>query len=171
MSRILTMVAALAFSALGPGVYAQGNAELSQIQRVYVLPMTAGFDQYLVNHLRGVSSMRIVTDPTKADAYFTDRLGVSFENKLKDIEEKTKEQNEPPKTEEELTAQKSGFKFAPPITSSIGRGKGTIFLVERSSRNVVWSIYNKPKDYQPKTLDRVAEKVADAFKKEATGQK
>lgn len=166
MSRILTMAAAVAFSA-----FAQGNAELNQIQRVYVLPMTAGFDQYLVNHLRGLPNLRIVTDPTKADAYFTDRLGVSFETKLKDFDEKTKEQNEPPKTEEELAAQKQGFKLAPPITSNLGRGKGTIFLVERSSRNVVWSNYNKPKDYQPKTLDRVAEKVADAFKKEATGQK
>lgn len=171
MSRILTMAAALAFSVFAQASYAQGNAELSQIQRVYVLPMTSGFDHYLVNHLRGVSSMRIVTDPTKADAFFTDRLGVSFETKLKDIDEKTKEQNEPPKTEEELAAQKTGFKFAPPITSSIGRGKGTIFLVERSSRNVVWSIYNKPKDMQPKTLDRVAEKVAEAFKKELSGQK
>jgi hypothetical protein len=170
MSRILIMTVTMAI-ALAMAALAQGNAELSQIQRVYVLPMTAGFDQYLVNHLRGVSSMRIVTDPTKADAYFTDRLGASFETKLKEIDERAKEEAAPPKTEEELAAQKQGFKFAPPITSSIGRGKGTIFLVERQSRNVVWSIYNKPKDMQPKTLDRVAEKVADAFKKELGGQK
>lgn len=169
MSRILTMAAALTFCAFGQGT--ARNAELSQIQRVYVLPMTAGFDQYLVNHLRGVSSMRIVTDPTKADAFFTDRLGVSFETKLKDIDDKSKEESAPPKTEEELASQKQGFKLAPPIVSSLGRGKGAIFLVERQSRNVVWSIYNKPKDYQPKTLDRVAEKVASAFKKELSGQK
>jgi hypothetical protein len=165
MSRILT-IACFGVAAL----FAQGNAELSQIQRVYVMPMTSGFDQYLVNHLRGVASMRVVTDATKADAFFTDRLGVSFEAKVKEIEEKTKEQSAPTKAEEELAAQKQGFKLAPPMTTSIGRGKGTIFLVERQSRNVVWSTYNKPKDYQPKTLDRVAEKVAAEFKKELAGK-
>jgi hypothetical protein len=157
-------------------VRGQGNVELAAIQRVYVMPMSSGFDQYLVNRLRGIGNFRVVTDPAKADAYLTDRLGVSFETKLNDIEEKAKEEAEElkraksEKKEEAGTASES-FKLAPPIVGSIGRAKGTYFLVDRQSRHVIWSAYEKPKDYQPKTLDKVAERVAEGLKKELGGKK
>jgi hypothetical protein len=44
-------------------------------------------------------------------------------------------------------------------TSSFGRGKSTYFLVHRGSRNVVWSIYEKPKSLQPDDLDDTAKYV------------
>ncbi len=176
MSRILKLGAV---AAMWSGiVLGQGNAELGQLQRIYVMPMASGFDQYLVNRLRTIGSFRVVTDPAKADAYFTDRLGVSFENRLNEIEEKAKEQAEALKQEaegkkegEEAKKGDNAFRLAPPITGSIGRAKGTYFIVERQSRNVVWSAYEKPKDYQPKTLDKVAERVAEELKRELDGKK
>jgi hypothetical protein len=173
MSRITKWTAPLLFvlslfTAVRP-LQAQANAELSQIQRVYIMPMNNAFDQYLANRLRNIQQIRVVTDPTRADAYFTDRLGVSFENKLDEIEIKTKElaAQEQPAAETDAEKEKQqGFRLAPPLTSSIGRAKGTLFLVDRRSRNVVWSIYERPKDTQPRTLDKVADKVAEELAKE-----
>ncbi|MDX2269274.1 MAG: hypothetical protein NW208_14295 [Bryobacter sp.] len=176
MSRLImwsTLLLGGAFFLPAQADQAPGNAELGQIQRVYLMPMGNAFDQYLANRLRVVSAIRVVTDPTRADAFFTDRLGQSFEAKLDEIEAKAKEQTEEKTAENaegESEAAKS-FKLAPRMTSSISRGKGTVFLVERRSRNVVWSIYEKPKDAQPKTLDKVAEKVAAELKREWEGKK
>jgi hypothetical protein len=150
------------------------NAELSGIQRVYILPMSSAFDHYLANRLREVSSIRIVTDPVKADAYLTDRLGASFEDKLKEFEDKaaeaTRVRPEPGSDEALKEEAAKAFQLAPRMTSSIGRGKGTVFLVDRQSRNVVWSIYEKPKDMTPRTLDRTAGRVAEAFRKAYLGK-
>ncbi len=170
--KISGLVAMLVFSGDGFG---QGNVELGQIQRVYLMPMTGSFDHYLANRLRSIGSIRVVTDPTKADAYFTDRLGAAFEERLREFDEKaveeSKEKPEPGSDEALKLEAEKAFKLAPKIMGSIGRGKGTIFLVERRTRNIVWSIYEKPKDMQPKTLDKTAEKVAEELKKELGGGK
>jgi hypothetical protein len=43
--------------------------------------------------------------------------------------------------------------------SSFSRGKGTLFLVDAKSKQVVWSIYRKPKNTLPATLDKTAKKI------------
>src|SRR5438128_12472019 len=56
------------------------GANISQVQSVYLLPMSGGLDQYLANRLSGV--FRVVTDPKLADAVFTNQLGETFEQQL-----------------------------------------------------------------------------------------
>ncbi|WP_031497172.1 hypothetical protein [Bryobacter aggregatus] len=164
---------------------AQGNAELSQVQTVYLMPMANGFDQYLANRLRnGVNQIRIVTDPSKADAVFTDRIGTSFEAKLEEMEEAAKEkvaavapvtsplpQDIPHNAGPVGDTPSAGFKFAPKISSSAGRGRGTYFLVDRRSRLVLWSTYKASKDMQPKTLNGTAGKIAEELERDFIGKK
>jgi hypothetical protein len=138
-------------------------SELLEIKTVYLLPMGNAFDQYLANHLTRGGMYQVVTDPSRADAVFTDRLGKAFELKMEELYPKPKLEPEPakPHDEDEPEKQSMDMKSAPmDRTSSFGRGKGTYFLVHRGSRNVVWSIYEKPKNVQPGTLDDTAKYVA-----------
>jgi hypothetical protein len=152
---------------------AQGNAELSQVQTVYVMPMANGFDQYLANRLRSVPQVRVVADAAKADAIFTDKLGVAFEARLDEIEEAVNEKlaQSAPKPSPEQAAASEGLRLAPKRVSALSRGKGTYFLVDRRSRIVLWSVYSKPKDVQPNSLDKNAEKVVDQLGKDFSGKK
>ena len=137
--------------------------ELLQIKTVYLLPMGNAFDQYLANHLTRGGILQVVTDPARADAVFTDRLGKSFQMKMEELYPTAKPEPEPvkKKDEDEPEKQSMDMKSAPlDRTSSFGRGKSTYFLVHRGSRNVVWSIYEKPKSLQPDDLDDTAKYVA-----------
>ena len=62
-----------------------GAADLSGVRSVYLLPMARGLDQYLANRLTNEGVFQVVTDPAKADAFFTDRVGEGFEQKLADL--------------------------------------------------------------------------------------
>src|SRR5260370_33933976 len=105
------------------GVLSLG-AGLSDVQSVYLLPMSGGLDQYLANRLSGV--FRVVTDPKLADAIFTDQLGEAFEQKLAAL-------YPPAASADDDKDDKDDNKRAPQ-TSSFGRGKGTIFLIDLKSR-------------------------------------
>ncbi len=152
--------------------FAQGNAELSQVQTVYLMPMANGFDQYLANRLRSVSQIRVVTDASKADAIFTDRLGPSFEARLDEMEASLKEKEAaaaPPVPGAESSS--SALKLAPKTVSNIGRGRGTYFLVDRRSRILLWSSFHKAKDAQPKNMHANAGQLVEELAKDFTGKK
>ena len=72
---------ALLLSSLTLALAAPPKAELAQVHKVYLLPMTNGMEQYLANRLTGLGVFQVVTDPKKADAIFTDRIGEAFEAK------------------------------------------------------------------------------------------
>lgn len=141
--------AVLAFSSLLAWAAGPGG-----VKTVYLLPMSNGLDQYLAVQLTTDSVLQVVTDPQKADAVFTDHLGESFERTLGD-----------------LYAEKSGDKSksdsnpdgAPRSFARSGmqgqRGRGTAFLVDRKSHEVLWSIYERPKDNTPDGLKRVAGRI------------
>lgn len=129
------------------------NPELLKVKSVYLLPMSNGLDQYLANHLLKNGTYVVVTDPANADAVFTDALGPALERKLAELY--------PSEEEEEGNVDdqpKSAFR----------RGRGMVFLVERKSRQVVWSAYELPRDSRPQSLDRSARKIADELKKHLT---
>jgi hypothetical protein len=71
---------ALLFSSLAIALAAPPKADLAQVHKVYLLPMTNGMDQYLANRLTGLGVFQVVTDPKKADAIFTDHIGEAFES-------------------------------------------------------------------------------------------
>ena len=128
-------------------------ADLGKVHSVYLLPMANGLDQYLANRIAASGVFQVVADPKKADAIFTDKLGEEFEARLNEL-------FPPPAEKKESTTAAD----QPLRSSSFGRGKGTIFLVETSSRSVVWSAYEPPRNTTPHELDRTAQRLVDSLK-------
>jgi hypothetical protein len=71
-----------AFACLALGADQPVQPELLQVKTVYMLPMRFGFDQYLASELVRSGTVRVVLDPAKADAVFTDRVGDAVQQKL-----------------------------------------------------------------------------------------
>jgi len=120
-----------------------GAADLAGVHSVYLLPMSRGMDQYLANRLTGDRVFQVVTDPKKADAIITDRIGEAFEVQMDSLYPPPRpEKPTPPKDSKE--AKKSTEMVAgsplggetmnkvtdPSLNSSFGRGKGMVFIVD-----------------------------------------
>jgi len=133
-------------------------AGLADVKSVYLLPMSHGMDQYLANHLVKAGFYRVVTDPKRADAVFTDRVGEVLESQLKELYAEPKPAGDK-KPEAKDTKEVSGYAGAAPRASSFSAGKGNIFLVDVKSRAVVWSIHARPKQITPQQLDQTAARV------------
>ncbi|MBI4906759.1 MAG: hypothetical protein HY820_24230 [Acidobacteria bacterium] len=144
-----------------PALFAS-NPELKSVKSVYLLPMSNGFDQYLANHILGSSVYVVVADPQSADAILTDNIGPAFEQKLTELYSVKKEEDE---------EEAEGIKGNDQVPRAHFRGgKGMVFLVERKTKQVVWSTYERPKDTRPSSLNQAAKRVAGKLKKELTGQ-
>jgi hypothetical protein len=128
--------------------------------KVYLLPMSNGLDQYLAQQLTAEGVLQVVTDPQKADAVFTDHLGDSFEQSLADLYGAKPKPGD--KAGEATQGDTSEDKGAPLARSGMQgkRGRGTIFLVNRRTHDVMWSVYELPKDSQPDTLRHSAGKIS-----------
>jgi hypothetical protein len=50
--------------------------------------------------------------------------------------------------------------------SAFGQGNGTFFLVDRKTRSVIWSIYEKPKSTSAGELNKTAEKVVNQLRRD-----
>lgn len=146
-------------------------SELLQVRYVYFLPMSYSFDQYLANHLTRSGLYQVVTDPAKADAIFTDRLGKTFESKLDELYPAAKpeaQMERPAKPEEEEpNASPNEMSIKIPIAPQDrlggggGKGRGTYFLVNRVSRNVMWSTYERSRTNQADALNDTAKDVVE----------
>jgi hypothetical protein len=156
-------------------VFAQGVAvhpALPEVKTVYLLSMSNGLDQFMANRLTKLGRFEVVTDPSKADAVFTDRLGVPFEERWKELYPPP----EPPKVEEAKEGAKDAkdkktaktpdlmdaATSSPMVrTSSFSRARGNVFLVARKSGSVIWSHYATPKDTRSKSLHENADRIVD----------
>lgn len=150
-----------------------------EVKAVYLLSMTNGLDQYLASELTKSGVVQVVTDPLKADAVFTDRVGEAFERKLADLyapkpapkveepeeEEKDKKKKAKPKSIADMKENES-IVAARVGNSSWGRGRGNIFLVERSTGNVIWSTTGRPKDSSAENVSKTASKIATELKRD-----
>src|SRR5579872_2756903 len=146
--------------------YCASTAEtqpLKQVQFVYILPMASGLDQYLANKITRQSLFQVVTDPKLADAILTDRIGEPFEQKLAEL-------YAPPKKADDKDDKKSDDQDTKPMMqpSTFGRGRGTIFLVDRKSRAVIWSTYDRPNNMRADTLDKTADQIVHRIKRDLT---
>ena len=153
-------LAGLLFAGLMFGGGAFG-ASVTSVQAVYVLPMTGGLDQFLANRLAGAHIFRIVTDPKLADAVFTDQLGESFEQKLTEL-------YPPPAAKQQKDDKDDSKRPIHPYTGS--RGRGTIFLVDLKSREVVWSTHENIPNSTPAELDREAIRIVRQIQKQQKAQ-
>jgi hypothetical protein len=149
-------------------------ADLASVHNVYVLKMAKGLDQFLANRLTSDHVFQIVTDPKLADAVFTDQLGEGFQLKLEEFSPTPESEKPAPPTKAEKGGEESNpmlgdtvNKLANPASSSsFGRNKGTVFLVDAKSRQVVWSMYQPPKGSTSKELDRTANDIVSRIKKD-----
>ena len=175
-----------ALALLAVSVPAAVNQQLKQVNTVYILAMSGGMDQYLANRLTTMGVFQVVTDPLKADAIITDRLGEPFEAKLKDlyppppppappVAAKDAKDDKDSKT---VTSDKTGKDDKDKIEAggavrvgSFNRGRGNIFIVDRKSQNVLWSIFERPKDSTPGELSKTAERVVKRLKDDLTDKK
>ncbi|MGD1090524.1 MAG: hypothetical protein ABSB35_00880 [Bryobacteraceae bacterium] len=132
------------------------GSDLGGVKTVYVLPMANGLDQYLAIRLTTGTSIQVVTDPQKADAVLTDRIGTSFEQTLDELY-KTK----PAKGEQDKETQESSRPM-----QAMTRGKGAIFLVDRKTRNVLWSTYAMAKSTAPDDMNHLADRIVSRLGKD-----
>lgn len=140
---------------------AADSAKLADTKTVYLLPMPNGLDQYLANRLTRDAIFQVVTEPAKADAIITDRLGPDFERKMAELFPPPAPAEESKEEEESGSDSSRGLAApAPPPVSSLSRAKGTLFIVSQSSGTVLWSIFERPKSTAPKDLNRLAQKIA-----------
>lgn len=186
-------------------------ADLSTARTVYVLSMSRGLDQYLINRLTSEHVFQVVTDPKLADVIFTDHVGESFQAQLELISptpvpeaeqqankadkagktDKTdkagktdkvdkagktdkagksdkadKDSDDSAQTDNPLFAKPVNTLVNPGLTSTFGRNKGTLFLVDAKSREVVWSVYDPPKTFSGKEMDHTASDIVNRLKKD-----
>ena len=135
------------------------GAGLGDVKTVYLLPMSGSLDQYLAIRLTTGSILQVVTDPQKADAIFTDRIGSGLEETLADLyNDKPKDQGK-----DEFGAGKPN---SPPIT----RGRGAIFLVDRKTRDVLWAASERPKNSSPEEVERAADRIAGKLARSLEGK-
>ena len=183
MKRLLLVSACSAVAACA--------ADLSAARTVYVLSMSRGIDQYLANRLTNQHVFQVVTDPKKADVIFTDRLGEGFQSQLdtifpppapkedakpaaKDQGAKDQGAKDQAKEKQDDLASAELSPFAKPVnalgnanlTSTFGRGKGTFFLVDAKSREVLWSVYQPSRSTSGKDLDHTATEIVNRLKKD-----
>ncbi len=143
--KTLAAMAFLAFSFVVSNAFGQSTP-----RTVYVLPMANGLDQYLAQRLSSDHVMKVVADPKIADVVLTDRLGEAFEQKLAEIRTADAKKDDKDKDD---TRTHAAFRSS--------KGKGTIFLVDAKSREVLWSDYEKvPASSSSDTLNREAERIA-----------
>ncbi len=151
-SMIALLFASVAARAQDPGDY----------KTVYIMQMSNGLDQFLAIKLTGSRVMQVVADPKKADAVFTDRIGTAFEQSLDELYGEKSKTDDPDKP----TDDKDHLSGSSPRIASGSHGKGTIFLVDRKTRAIVWSVYVKPRNATPDEMNHVAERIASKFEKD-----
>jgi hypothetical protein len=149
------------------GLLHGADSRLLEIRQVYVLPMSGGLDQYLANRLTQNGRFMVVTDPAKADALLTDTVGVAFEDKYKELypppapPEPPKDASKDAKKDDKSVMSMMTSGAGAPKTSAFSRGKGNVFLVDRASRSVIWSVYMPPKNRTTGEMNRTADRIVD----------
>jgi hypothetical protein len=160
-------------------------AELTVGRTVFLMPMSHNLDQFIVNSLTQMHVLQVVTDPAKADIVMTEQVGAAFESRLNDLYSPpadpkpavaAKEPKAKPATPDEPEAHGLASMLGDPANKPdkqgsmglYGRGRGTIFLVDVQSRQVLWSAFDKPKSSSPYELDRTAHHIVKRLKEDLT---
>lgn len=145
---------------------AAAGGEIADVKTVYVLPMSNALDQFLAIRLTTGNVLQVVTDPQKADAILTDHLGAGLDKQLDNLYgAKT-----PPPPPDESKDADSTHDSARPMVQPVSHARGTIFLIDRKTRNVSWSFYDRPKNTSPDEMNHVAEKIASKLSKDLKGK-
>jgi hypothetical protein len=128
-------------------------AQLKDVKSVYFYPMPGGFDQHLARWIVQDHLYQVVTDPKLADAVFTNQISTGFLYKLDHIN------TPPPPANNSGSTSTLPTNVEAPHESTFLSAKGTLFLVDAKSKQVVWSYFEQPKSSTAVTLDKRAKKV------------
>jgi hypothetical protein len=147
-------------------------ASLAEVKSVYLFPMSHGLDQYLAERLTHDHVLQVVTDPKAADAVITDRLGDAFEQELLKVRPELKPVP-PPKPvkkddDKDADKDKKDEQAVVPVVSSFHAARGTVFLVNAKTQQVVWSVYQKPGNYNSRDMERTATRITKLLEKDMT---
>jgi hypothetical protein len=134
------------------------HPELLEVKTVYLLPMTYSLDQFLAIRLTKGGVLQVVTDPNLADAILSEHIGASLEEQMKSLYGE-KKADPADKDKDKATS------FGGPMAGGT-RSKGAVFLVDRKTRNIIWSDYVRPKNSQPDELNHTADKIAAQLEKD-----
>jgi hypothetical protein len=140
-------------------------AQVLGVKTVYLLPMAGGLDQYLALQLTSRGVLQVVTDPQKADAILTDGIGARLEERLSELYGAVEKDAGIDKSDKDKSSKAGSNDFAQPTMRPLSTSRGVVFLVNRTSRNVLWSTYEQPKGTQPEDLKHVAEKIVGRLAK------
>lgn len=143
--------ACVAFACLA---VATNNPQLDAVHTVYLLHMTNSLDQYLANRLTSTGLLQVVTDPQKADAIFTDAIGEGFEAQMETLYPPPNKKKADKDSETDTAYGDAGQRFG-----SSPKGRGTVFLVDRRTRNVIWSVYSPIRGSRPDDTERRADNI------------
>jgi hypothetical protein len=163
-------------------------ADLAGVHSVYCLPMSRGLDQYLANRLTNERVFQVVTDPKMANAVFTDRIGEAFESQMEvllppppppppapaaDEKQSSKDAKDTVAKEEKKESNDAALMTDtvnklgnPAVNSTFGRGKGTLFLVDLKTHEVLWSTFVQPRGSSGPEMDRTATEIVNRLKKD-----
>jgi hypothetical protein len=143
---------AIAFVAAAQGATGARSAPTinATVRTVYIPPMSGGLDLYVAQWLARNQTVHVTTDPKNADAILTDHLGEDFEHKLDQLLAK--------KDDHEKAGNSSQSERYSP-----GRNRGTVFLVDSKTRQVLWSDYEKPPAYR--SSDKLNHEAREIVKK------
>ena len=110
-------------------------ADLADVKTVYLLPMSFGMDQYLAVRLTTGSKLQVVTDPQKGgrNLYRSNRTRTRkiFHDDLYGVV-KTK-------GDDKRRRLRIREHFGKSAMQPMSTGRGAVFLVDRKTRDVLWS--------------------------------
>ena len=154
-------------------VWGDADPAITQVKAVYMMPMGSGLDQYMATGLTRGRVFDVVTDPALADAVLTDHIGPSFEQALRelyppppppDAEKAEAEKAEPERAaapEQTLGEALADRPEGGRRVSSFSRGRGNVYLVDRRTKRVLWSDFQRPKNSSADEVNRAADKLID----------
>ncbi|MEO5924476.1 MAG: hypothetical protein ABIR70_11675 [Bryobacteraceae bacterium] len=136
---------------------ALAQTPLSGAKNVFLMPMPGGLEQYIALQLTQGAVLQVVTDSSKADVVLTDRVGEDFPQSLAELDHKTTDQAQSGKAGEVV--------FAKPNMRPLSRARGTVFLVDRRTGDVLWSALEKPKGTSVGDLNTAAKHIVEELAK------
>ncbi len=158
MNRMICVMACTAAALCG--------ADLASVRAVYVMPMARGMDQYLANRLAAERVLTVVSDPKLADAVLTDHLGEDLSSSLDDLNPAKPVSTGESKDSGESKAGGETVNKLDSVSSTFGRAKGLVFLVDAKTREVVWSTFEAPGRLDSAHLDRTASDIVSRLKRD-----
>jgi hypothetical protein len=140
--------------------------ELAQVRTVYLMPMGNGLDQFLAHQLTRHGVFKVTTDPAKADAFFSDVVGLGFENRLAELLPKVEEKSEEPESRESKRKKEEEAEAAQARVLTFGRSKGNVFLIDGRTRQVLWTAFDIPKNTRSEQIHKMSERLVARLRKD-----